>query len=148
MADGIHTKPLSITLSPWPNRQVELVDETHPWSLEKVRLFVIEGDEFERSLADVCVAAYQQTDMIPFIQSVLRQLPRHIPKGKVIVPLTHSLKKRDKWKHDTFWTTGLSSKSSLLRPHTPGQNKLGEIMEQIMLFHIMERNHLRDHNYL
>ena len=148
MADGIHTKPLNISLSPWRRRQVELVDETHPWSLEKVRLFVIEGDEFERSLADVCVAAYQQTDMIPFIQSVLHQLPRHIPNGKVIVPLTGSLKKRDKWKHDTFWTTGLSSKSSLLRPHTPGQNKLGEIMEQIMLFHMMEKNHLRDHDYL
>ena len=93
MGDGIHTKPLSIPLSLWPRRQVELVDETHSWSLEKVRLFVIEGNEFERSLAYVCVAAYQQTDMIPFIQSVLRQLPRYIPKGKVILPLTRSLKK-------------------------------------------------------
>ena len=36
MGNGIHTKPLSITLSPWPRRQVELIDETHPWSLEKV----------------------------------------------------------------------------------------------------------------
>ena len=86
--------------------------------------------------------------MLPFIQSVLHQLPRHIPKGKVILPLTRSLKKQDKWKHDTFWTTGLSSKFSLLRLHTPGQNKLGEIMEQIMLFHIMEQNHLRDQDYL
>ena len=127
---------------------MEILDETLPWSLEKVTWFVIEGDEIERSLADVCVAAYQQTDMIPFIQSVLCQLPRHISKRKVIVPLTRSLKKREKWKHDTFWTTGLSFKSSLLRPHTPGQNKLGEIMEQIMLFHIMEQNHLRDHGYL
>ena len=148
MADGIHTKPLKITLTPWSQRQLELVDETHPWNLEKVRSFVIDGDKFERSLADVCVAAYQQTDMIPFMQSILCQLPTHIPKGKVIVALTPYLKKRDNWKHDMFWTTGLSPKSSLLRSHTPGQNKLGEMMEQMMLGYKMEQTHLWDHDYL
>ena len=35
------------------------------------------------------------------------------------------------WKHDTFWTTGLSSKATPLRVNTPGQNRLGNILQNV-----------------
>ena len=43
---------------------------------------------------------------------------------------------------------GLSAKSSMLQLCTPGQNKLAEIMERIMLTCTMEQIHLREHDYL
>ena len=30
LVDGIHTKPLSVILAPWPKRNLEVVDETMP----------------------------------------------------------------------------------------------------------------------
>ena len=143
LPDGVHTKPLEITLSPWVSREVELVDETHPWSLEKEHEFEIGGEMYDATLAEVCLA---KPDML---EHVIHQLPYQSLKGKVIVPLTRSLKKKHvKWKHDTYWTTGLSPKSSILRLCTPGQNKLGDMLEHVMLARIMQQTHLRDHDYL
>ena len=143
MNDGIHTKPLHITLTPWLPRDLEIVDQNHPWGLEKEHEFCIEGKMCNTTLAEVC---FMQPDAL---KSVIFQLPHHMPKGRVVFPLTSSLKKKhDKWKQDTYWTTGLSAKSSLLRLHTPGQNKLGEMLEHIMLTRVMEQTHLRDHDYL
>ena len=143
LPDGIHTRPLTITLSPWPPREVEVVDQNHPWSLEKEHEFCVEGKMYEATLADVCLAKPNA------LESVILQLPCHTPKGKVIVPLSPSLKKKHtKWKHDTYWTTGLSPKSSLLRLCTPGQNKLGEMLERVMLTRMVKQIHLRDHDYL
>ena len=117
LPDGVHTKPLDITLTPW---KLEVVDQNHPWSLEKEHKFCIEGEMYEITLADVCLAKPNA------LESAIHQLPHHTPKGKVIVPLTPSLKKKNaKWKHDTYWTTALSPKSSALRVCSPGQNKLG-----------------------
>ena len=122
MDHGIHTKPLHITLTPWLPRDLEIVDQNHPWGLEKEHEFCIEGKMCNTTLAEVC---FMQPDAL---KSVIFQLPHHMPKGRVVFPLTSSLKKKhDKWKQDTYWTTGLSAKSSLLRLHTPGQNKLGEM---------------------
>ena len=141
--DGIHTKPLNITLSPWPPRELEIVDHNHPWSLEKEHEFCIEGEMYNTTLAEICLVKPDA------LENVILQLPRHAPKGKVIFPLTSSLKKKhNKWKHDTYWTTGLSVKSSMLRLQTPGQNKLGEMLEGIMVAHVLEQTHLRDHDYL
>ena len=141
--DGIHTKPLNITLSPWPPREVEIVDHNHPWSLEKEHEFCIEGEMYNTTLAEICLVKPDA------LENVILQLPRHAPKGKVIFPLTSSLKKKhNKWKHDTYWTTGLSVESSMLRLQTPGQNKLGEMLEGIMVAHVLEQTHLRDHDYL
>ena len=36
----------------------------------------------------------------------------------------------------------------MLRLQTPGQNKLGEMLEGIMVAHVLEQTHLRDHDYL
>ena len=143
LSDVIFTKALDFSLSLWTLREVEMVDSTHPWSLEKQHTFDIGGEMYPTTLAEVCL---KKPDVI---EQVLVQLPPHIPKGKVIVPLPSSLKKIDKrWKHDTYWTTGLSPKSSLLRLRSPGQNKLGEMMERIMLTAMMAQNCLRDHDYL
>ena len=120
-----------------------MVDHNHPWSLEKEHELCIEGKMYEATLADVCLAKQN------VLESVIRQLPHHTPKGKVIVPLTPSLKKKHtKWKHDTYWTTALSPKSSVLRLCTPGQNKLGDMLEHVMLSRMVEQTHLRDHDYL
>ena len=143
LPDGVHTKPLYITLTPWPPREVEVVDQNHPWSLEKEHKFWIEGKMYEVTLADVCLGKPNA------LESAIQQMPHHTPKGKVIVPLTPSLKKKHaKWKHDTYWTTGLSPKSSILRLCAPGQNKMGEMLEQVMLTRMVEQTHLRDHDYL
>ena len=143
MDDGVHTKLLNITLTPWPPWVVDIVDHSHPWELEKRHVFCIEGKMSNTTLAEVCLVK------LDALKSIILQLPHHVSKGKVIFPLMVSLqKKNDKWKHDTYWMTGLSSKSSLLHIHTPAQNKLGEMMECIMLTRVMEQTHLRDHNYL
>ena len=140
LPDGIHTKPLDITLSPWIPREVEIVDNTHPWSLETEHEFEIEGEKFKTTLGELCLT---KPDCV---EHVLAQLPLHASKGEMIVPLSSSLKqKHEKWKHDTYWTTGLSPKSSLLRLHTPGQNKLGDMMDRTILSRM---NRLRDHDYL
>ena len=98
---------------------------------------------YNTTLADVCFVEPNA------LERVILQLPQHTPKGKLISPLTCSLmKKHDKWKHDTYWMTGLSAKSSLLRLHTPGQNKLGEMLEHIMVTRLMEKTHLQDHDYI
>ena len=137
LQDGVHTRPLSITLTPWPPREVEVVDPNHPWSLEKEHELCIEGKMYEATLADVCLEKPNA------LESVILQLPHHTPKGKVIVPLTPSLKKKHtKWKHDTYWTTALPPKSSVLRLCTPGQNKLGEMLERVMLSRTVELTHL------
>ena len=141
LADGIHTIPLTIMLTPWPKRSIELVDDDHPWKLDKPHEFIIDGKRYG-SLADVCSAAYRQADMINIMHAAISQLTRHIPTGRVIFPLAASLKKRDEWKHDTFWTTGMSTQSSCLRLNTPGQNKLGSLVENFMNAHIM------DHDYV
>ena len=56
MDDGIHTKPLDVALTPWPLRQLEIVQKDHPWCLAMTREFKI-GCETYSSLADVCQAA-------------------------------------------------------------------------------------------
>ena len=145
MSDGIHTKPLNITLTPWPYREVEVVDKNHPWSLETEHEFNIEGKIYDATLAEVCLVASQRPDIL---DCAIRQLPHHMPKGKVIVPLPDKLKRHNRWKQDTYWTTGLSPKASLLRFNTPGQNKLGEKIEQFMRARLPEYNHLMDHDYL
>ena len=145
MSDGIHTKPLDITLTPWPYREVEMVDKNHPWSLETEHEFNIEGKIYDATLAEVCLVASQRPDIL---DCAIRQLPHHMPKGKVIVPLPDKLKRHNRWKHDTYWTTGLSPKASLLRFNTPGQNKLGEKIEQFMRARLLEYDHLMDHDYL
>ena len=143
MDNGVHTKPLNITLTPRPPWEVDIVDHNHQWELEKEHGFCIEGKISNTTLAEICLVKPDA------LESIILQLPRHAPKGTVIFPLKSSLKKKhDKWKHDTYWTMGLSAKSSLLRLCTPGQNKLGEMMKRIMLTRAMEQNHLRDHDYL
>ena len=98
---------------------------------------------YEVTLADVCLEKPNA------VKSVILQLLHHTPKGKVIVPLTPSLKKKHtKLKHDTYWMTALSLKSSVLPLCIPGQNKLGEMLEQVMLSSMVEQTHLRDHDYL
>ena len=145
MPDGVHTEPLDIILTPWPRREIEVVDENHPWSLVTEHEFIIEGKIYDATLAEVCLVASQRPDIL---ECVLPQLPYHMPKGKVIFPLLDMLKKQDRWNHDTYWTTGLSPKSSPLRFNTPGQNKLGEKIEQFMRARLTEYNHLMDHDYL
>ena len=145
MPDGVHTEPLDIILTPWPRREIEVVDENHPWSLVTEHEFIIEGKIYDATLAEVCLVASQRPDIL---ECVLPQLPYHMPKGKVIFPLLDMLKKQDRWEHDTYWTTGLSPKSSPLRFNTPGQNKLGEKIEQFMRARLTEYNHLMDHDYL
>ena len=130
LPDGIHIKPLTITLSPWPPQEVEVVDQNHPWSLKrsKRRMYGV-------TLADVYLTKPNA------LKSVIQQMPLHMPKGKVIIPLTPYLKKKHaKWKHDTHWTTGLSPKSSILQLCAPGQNKLGEMLEHAVLTRRMEQS--------
>ena len=142
LGDGVHTKPLHITLSPWPERNVEIVDKNHPWNLETKHKFDILGGQRECTLAEVCELALEEAEPMQVMQVAIHQLPYHVPTGRLIIPLTPTLKKRDKWRHDTYWTTGLSPASSLLRVKTPGQNKLGETLEKFLPTHIM------DHDYL
>ena len=141
MDDGIHTKPLNITLTPWPLRQLEVVEKDHPWSLDMRRKFQICGETYS-CLADVCQAAKQQQNPRDMINQAITQLPPHVPLGKVLMPLPSSLRTKMEWKHDTYWTTGLSSRSSPLRLKTPGQNQLGQFIEHFMT------NYTRDHNYV
>ena len=127
--DGIHTKPLDIVLSPWPDRQVDVVDDKHPWNLLTSRDLVVGGKKFN-SLAKVCEAAIEESDenvMRGMLEESLHQLPPHTPTGTLLVPLPSS----SSWKDDTYWTTGLSSKASPLRDKTPGQNKLGTILQEL-----------------
>ena len=121
MSDGIHTKPLNIALSPWPHRELEVVDKNHPWSLVKEHEFCIEGN---------CSTATSRA-----------QMKYHLFSSKYT-------EETEYWKHDTYWTTGLSPPSSLLRFNTPGQNKLGEKIEQSMCTCLMRQDHLMDHDYL
>ena len=139
LADGKHTKPLTITLSPWVQRELEVVDENHPWSLLKEYEFKIEDQLYKASLADVC--AYTPDAL----GHIIPHLPRHIPQGKVIIALPNELKKQDMWKRDSYWTTGVSPRTSPLLLNTPGQNKLGEMIEEFMRTNVTE---LMDHDYL
>ena len=130
MDDGIHTKPLDIILSPWPERQVDVVDEDHPWNLLTTRELVV-GDRKFNSLAQLVEAATEDEAGENMVQQMLEHtlphLPTHNPIGLVLVPLPPSRS----WKNDRYWTTGLSSKATPLRVNTPGQNKLGNILQNI-----------------
>ena len=126
--DGVHTKPLDIVLSPWPERQVDVVDANHPWNLQTSRQLVV-GDKRFNSLAQLVESATEDEAGENMVQQMLEaafnQLPPHNPIGVVLVPLPPS------WKKDRYWTTGLSPKASPLRVNTPGQNKLGNILQNV-----------------
>ena len=92
MSDGIHTKPLNIALSPWPHRELEVVDENHPWSLVKEHEFCIEGKMYDATLAEVCLVALHKPDLF---DSIIAQLPHHVPKGNIIFFLPNILKKQN-----------------------------------------------------
>ena len=93
-------------------------------------------------LADVCQAAKRQQNPRTLINQAIAQLPPHVPHGKVLMALPSSLTIKKEWKHDTYWSTGLSSQSSSLHLKTPGQNQLGQLIEQFM------SNFTRDHDYI
>ena len=141
MDDGFHTKPLDVALTPWPLRQLEIVQKDHPWSLDMKHELKI-GSETNSSLADVCQAAKRQQNPRALIDQAIAQLPPHVLHGKGLMALPSSLMTKKEWKHDTYWTTGLSSRSSFLRLKTPGQNQLGQLIEQFM------SNDTRDHDCL
>jgi hypothetical protein len=128
LSDGIHTKPLDITLSPWSSRCLDIVHDTHPWNLSQSHHFEINGKSTVSSLADIIEKHHEEDDLI---RHCLRQLPDYVPKGDILFPLPSSLKKIDFWKKDTYWTTGMSTKATPLRDIRPGQNKLGQFMDEI-----------------
>ena len=126
MDDGIHTKPLEVVLSPWVERQVDVVDGDHPWNLLTSRELVVEDKRFS-NLAQLVESTTEdeagENMLHRMLEVAFNQLPPHTPTGLVLVPLPPS------WKKDRYWTTGLSSKASPLRINSPGQNKLGNILQ-------------------
>ena len=74
LADGIHTKPHTITLRPWPVRNIEMVEDDHPWRLDKLQEFDIDGKK-HGSLAEVCLVAYRRPNMLEIMHTAISQIP-------------------------------------------------------------------------
>ena len=134
LADGVHTKPLDITLSPWPTHPVEVVDDDHPWSLTTTRNVIVNNQMFN-TLAEVCMAAEQEEKPHTFVQQAIHQLPPHLPTGQLLVPITKKLKSIDRhyWCRDKYWTTALSPRSSPMRADCPGQNIMAMLLMQTLV---------------
>ena len=139
-ADGVHTSPLAITLSPWGESKVDIIDDTHPWSLTTPRDLHINGRQYS-SLSAVCMEAETMDKPKEFVQKCFDQLPHYQPSGRLMVALTKKLKKEG-WEKETYWTTGLSPKASPLRANLPGQNILGTLFYEVLILP------LRDHDYI
>ena len=74
-SDGIHTKPLDITLCPWKSRPLEVMDCHHPWWLTTVKDWNLQGQHFS-SLADVCKKSTSMTEPLEVVKQALYLLPR------------------------------------------------------------------------
>ena len=145
LPDGIHTKPLSITLSPWLKRETEVVDEKHPWCLTATRDIVVGGSHYP-TLAEACKAISKCQDPCTALMDIIPQLPRRMVSAGVdiIFAIPESMckeerkRKRNKeeedmfWSKDAFWTSGLSQRSSRLveMKKMPGQNQLGQCFQK------------------
>ena len=132
LSDGIHTKPLRTSLSPWGDTIFDIVDATHPWSLTAKRTITVDDKSFT-CLADVCKTASETDDPQNFIRPYITQLKAYQPKGYILVPRSKELIRHDKqfWRSDTYWTTGLSPRASPLRTLRPGQNILGQLLSEL-----------------
>ena len=133
LPDGVNTKPLDITLCPWGIRKpYDVVDSTHRLSLTRTRKFKI-GDKIFNNLRLVCEAAMFEKDPIDFVRLAVQQLPPYNVTCDILVAVTKSLKDANYkfWNKDTFWTTGLSERSSILRRKPPGQNQLGLLLMEL-----------------
>ena len=73
------TRPHNMTLSPWPERDLEVVDDTHPWCLTRPLKLDIDGVTYT-NLAEVCMAAKDRSDPEEFVRKCLGQLPVHRPE--------------------------------------------------------------------
>ena len=143
LADGIHTRPLNIILSPWKNERLDIIDENHTWSLTAQHQLLVNGVEYN-TLAAVCEAAMSQRDPVHFVGEAARQMPDYRPKGTLLFPITAALKalNYDFWHDDTFWTTGMSTRATPLRTDRPGQNLLEKVFINTFVLPA-----LREHNY-
>ena len=128
--DGIHTKPLNIVLCSWPDKNYDTVDSNHTWSLTKPLVLCANQKQYT-TLAEVCQDAMTQEEPKEFVRNVLSQLPPYKPRGVVLVAITKDMLSTDYkfWHNDTYWSTGMSVKASPLRQNTPGQNVLGQLLE-------------------
>ena len=143
LSDGVHTKPLNITLSPWEDTIFDVVDATHPWSLTAKRTITIDDKSFT-CLADVCVTSSTLENPEEYVKKAIQQLEDYSPKGVLLFALTGELKKKNFtfWIRDTFWTTSLSPRASPLRKNLPGQNVLGRLLFESKIAPLM------DHDYI
>ena len=141
LADGIHTKPLKITLSPWSEEKMDVISTDHPWSMTAKTIKC--GEEFI-TLADVCKSASETDDPQNFIRPYLAQLKLYRPNGRILAPRCKDLIRHDKefWCNDTYWTTGLSPGASPLRKSLPGQNILGQLLFEVKVAPLI------DHDYI
>ena len=141
LADGIHTKPLKITLSPWGQEKTDVISLDHPWSMTAK---TIHHDGEVVTLADICKAASETDDPEDFVRPYLAQLASYHPSGHILVPRSKELIRHDKefWRRDTYWTTGLSPRASPLRKLLPGQNILGRLLFEVKVAPLM------DHDYI
>ena len=140
LGDGIHTKPLNITLSPWRREKFDIVDDTHPWSLTAQRDLQIDGAKYQ-TLQAVCQEAEKKENPKEFVQKCFTQLPPYNPVGVLLISLTKQLKKGG-WDKESYWSTGLSPRASPLRENIPGQNVLGYLLYKALVLP------LRDHDYI
>ena len=140
LADGIHTKPLKITLSPWGSEKSDVITNTHPWSMTAEK---IQHGGKTVTLADICKAASETDNPEDFIRPYIAQLARYQPNGHILVPRSKELIRHDRelWRKDTYWTTGLSPRASPLKKLLPGQNVLGRLLFEVKVAPFM------DHDY-
>ena len=143
LQDGIHTRPLIKTLSPWKSEQLDIVGEEHPWSLTVQQRITLNGVVYN-TLAAVCQEAMRHPDPINLVSEAVLQMPEYRLQGKLLFPITPALKSLDYdfWHSNTYWTTGISTKATPLREDLPGQNMLAHVFIQSRI-----QPALREHNY-
>ena len=146
-SDGIHTKPLDITLCPWKSRPLEVVDCHHPWWLTTVKDWNLQGQHFS-SLADVCKKSTSMTEPLEFVKQALYLLPRLdlsndtdivFAKDQSLTKGERTLVKEEKfWTKDIFWTSGVSARTCAVLEKYPGQNHFGSLLKSVQLAKPME----------
>ena len=141
LGDGIHTKPLNITLSPWSEEKMDVISTHHPWSMTAK---MIKCGEKLITLADICKTASKTDDPQNYIRSYLTQLEARQSNGHILVPRSRELIRHDKkfWRNDTYWTTGLSPEASPLRILRPGQNILGQLLSELKTLAPANHDHI------
>lgn len=133
MENGIDTRPLPITLSPWPERILDIVTEGHPLWPDKAVVFELSFGTFH-SLRAVCAHVFSKPERDEMVKEALSVLSDYEPTGELVFISEGTFSGFGNKQLADLWTCGANARCARLVPATSyrGLNRLAELYLEII----------------